>query len=120
MPNVELDVVYFEVAGCANSNPLGTGEAGLIVENGFASVKDSVGPVGSSPLFANTGSTQYNYYIVAHCFKGGSCGGGLVSSPFLAGIALTNGAGSIPIGGRNSAPQQTITYDVIRTSGPAR
>jgi len=118
VPNVELDDVYFEVAGCANSNPLGTGEAGLIVENGFASVKDSVGPVGSSPLFANTGSTQYNYYIVAHC-TGGSCGGGLVSSPFLAGIALTNGAGSIPVVWPQFGATGTITYDVIRTSGPA-
>ncbi len=115
VPNVELDDVYFEVAGCANSNPLGVGEAGLIVENGFASVKNSVGPVGSAPLFANTGSTQYNYYIVAHS----STGAGLTSSAYLAGIALTNGAGSIPVVWPQFGTSGTITYDVIRTSGLA-
>jgi hypothetical protein len=113
VPNIELDDVYFEVAGCANSNPLGIGEAGLIVENGFASVKDTVGPVGSAPLYANTGSTQYNYYIIAHSSTQG------YSAPFLAGIALTNGSGSIPVLWSQFGTTGTITYDVIRTSGPA-
>jgi hypothetical protein len=113
VPNIELDDVYFEVAGCANSNPLGIGEAGLIVENGFASVKNSVGPVGNSPLYANTGSTQYNYYIVAHSSTAG------YSSPHLAGIALTNGSGSIPVLWPQFGTTGTITYDVIRTSGLA-
>jgi hypothetical protein len=113
VPNIELDDVYFEVAGCANSNPLGIGEAGLIVENGFASVKNSTGPVGSAPLYANTGSTQYNYYIVAHSSTVG------YSSPYLAGIALTNGSGSIPVLWPQFGTSGTITYDVIRTSGPA-
>jgi hypothetical protein len=115
VPNVELDDVYFEVAGCANSNPLGVGEAGLIVENGFASVKNSVGPVGSAPVFANTGTTQYNYYIVAHS----STGAGLTSSAYLAGIALTNGTGSIPVVWPQFGTSGTITYDVIRSSGLA-
>jgi hypothetical protein len=119
VPNVELDNSYFEVAGCsASGNPLGIGQAGLIVENGFASIKNSVGPVGSAPLYANTGSTQYNYYIVAHC-SGGSCGGGLVSPPYLAGIALTNGTGSIPVKWPQFGTTGTITYDVLRTSGAA-
>jgi hypothetical protein len=113
VPNIELDDVYFEVAGCANSNPLGLGEAGLIVENGFASVKNSTGPVGSAPLYANTGSTQYNYYVVGHSSTAG------YSSPYLAGIALTNGSGSIPVLWPQFGTTGTITYDVIRTSGPA-
>jgi hypothetical protein len=114
VPNVELDNVYFEVAGCGSSNPLGIGAAGLIVENGFASVKNSVGPVGAAPLFANTGATQYNYYIVVH-----SSTGSITSAPFLAGIALTNGSGSIPVVWPQFGTTGTITYDVIRTSGAA-
>jgi len=118
VPNVELDNVYGEVGGCTTSNPWGIGQAGLIVEGGFASIRDSVGPIGSAPLFANSGSTQYNYYVVAHC-SGGSCGAGLVSAPFLAGIALTNGSGSIPVSWPQFGTTGTITYDVIRTSGLA-
>jgi hypothetical protein len=113
VPNVELDNVYFEVAGCAGTNPLGIGQAGLIVEGGFASVKSSVGPVGSAPVFANTGATQYNYYVVAHSSTYG------YSAPFLAGIALTNGTGSIPVTWPQFGTTGTITYDVIRTSGVA-
>ncbi len=113
VPNVELDNVYGEVAGCAGSNPLGLGEAGLIVEGGFASVKNSVGPVGSAPVFANTGTTQYNYYVVAHSSTNGA------SAPFLAGIALTNQTGSISVVWPQFGTTGTITYDVIRTSGQA-
>jgi hypothetical protein len=113
VPNVELDNVYGEVAGCAGSNPLGLGEAGLIVEGGFASVKNSVGPVGSAPVFASTGATQYNYYVVAHSSTNGA------SAPFLAGIALTNGSGSISVVWPQFGTTGTITYDVIRTSGTA-
>jgi hypothetical protein len=115
VPSVELDNVYFEVAGCAGTNPLGIGIAGLIVEGGFASVKNSVGPTGASQLFANTGTTQYNYYVVAHS----SSNGGLTSAPFLAGIGLTNGTGSIPVAWPQFGTTGTITYDVIRTSGLA-
>jgi hypothetical protein len=114
VPNVELDNVYFEVAGCAGTNPLGVGIAGLIVENGFASVKNSVGPVGASQVFANTGSTQYNYYVVAHSSTGTKS-----SAPMLAGIALTNGTGSIVVAWPQFGSTGTITYDVIRTSGLA-
>ncbi len=114
VPAVELDNVYFE-SGCPNGNPFGTGQAGLIVEGGFASVRSSVGPTGAAPVFANTGSTQYNYYIVAHT----TSSGGLASAPFLAGIALTNGSGSIPVKWPQFGTTGTITYDVIRTSGIA-
>jgi hypothetical protein len=115
VPAVELDNVYFEVAGCTNSNPLGIGIAGLIVEGGFATVKSSVGPTGASQLFVNTGTTQYNYYVVAHS----SSNGGLTSAPFLAGIALTNGTGNIPVAWPQFGSTGTITYDVIRTTGAA-
>ncbi len=115
VPAVELDNVYGEVAGCAGSNPLGIGQAGLIVQGGFASVRNSVGPVGSAPVFANTGTTQYNYYIVAKT----TSSGGLASAPFLAGIALTSGSGSIPVKWPQIGTTGTITYDVIRTSGIA-
>jgi len=113
VPSVEVDNVYFEVAGCANTNPLGIGIAGLIVENGFASVKNSVGPTGASQVFANTGTTQYNYYVVAHSSTNGA------SAPFLAGIALTNGSGSIAVAWPQFGTTGTVTYDVVRTSGAA-
>jgi hypothetical protein len=113
VPNVELDSDYFEVANCAGKNPLGIGQAGLIVEGGYTSIKSTVGPVGSAPLYANTGSTQYNYYLVAHSSTYG------YSAPFLAGIALTNGSGSIPVVWPQFGTAGTITYDVIRTSGLA-
>ncbi|HWW16458.1 MAG TPA: hypothetical protein VN310_17505 [Candidatus Dormibacteraeota bacterium] len=111
--SADLDNVYFEAGGCPN--PLGIGTAGLIVESGFATIKGSIGPQGIAPRYANTGATQYNYYIVAHS----SFGGGLISAPFLVGDALTNQAGSIPVKWPQFGTTGTITYDVIRTSGPA-
>lgn len=114
VPNVELDNVYGEVAGCAGSNPLGLGQAGLILSGGFASIKNSVGPVGVAPVFASTGATQYNYYIVAH-----SSAGSVTSIPLLAGIALTNESGNIPVIWNQFGTTGTITYDVIRTYGQA-
>jgi hypothetical protein len=112
-PNVELDNVYFEVAGCLGTNPLKIGTAGLIVENGFASIKNTLGPLGGAPVYANTGATQYNYYIVVHSSSGA------VSAPFFAGIALTNGSGTFPVVWPEIGTTGTITYDVIRTSGTA-
>jgi hypothetical protein len=109
-PNVELDNVYGEA--CGNSNPLGIGSAGLIVGSGYASIKNSVGPVGSAQLFVNTGTTQYNYYIVAHWST-------TTSAPFFAGMALTSGSGSITVKWPEIGTIGAVTYDVIRTSGQA-
>jgi hypothetical protein len=71
-------------------------------------------PGGHIPAFGaqNTGTVQYNYYVVAN-----DTTSGWHSAPFFAGYALTNGTGSvtgqfphIPPGN----PGDTVTYDVLR------
>jgi hypothetical protein len=104
---VQLENVYQEVGNCVS--PLGTGTAGLIVESGVASSTGGTGPAGKVPQFANTGTTQYNYYIIVHSSVMG------VSPPFLAGTALTNGSGLIPVKWNEVGQVGTITYDVLRT-----
>jgi hypothetical protein len=104
---VSMNNVYEEVGGCVN--PLGTGMAGLIVEGGSASVYSSVGPTGQFPQFANTGSIQYNYYIVVNSSTMGP------SYAYLAGTALTNGSGMINVIWNKVGTAGSITYDVLRT-----
>jgi hypothetical protein len=104
---VSMNNVYEEVGGCVN--PLDTGMAGLIVEGGSASVYSSVGPNGQFPQFANTGSIQYNYYIVVNSSTMGS------SYAYLAGTALTNGSGMINVIWNKVGTAGSITYDVLRT-----
>ena len=104
---VSMNNVYEEIGDCVN--PLGTGMAGLIVEGGSASVYSSVGPTGQVPQFANTGSIQYNYYIVVNSSTMGP------SYAYLAGTALTNGSGSINVTWNKVGTAGSITYDVLRT-----
>jgi len=106
---VQLDNVYEEVGDC--TNPLGTGIAGLIVENGSAQVSGGVGPAGLLPQYANTGQTQYNYYIVVQSSTMGT------SPAYLAGYANTNGSGTIPVVWNQVGTAGVITYDVLRISG---
>ncbi|HZQ20526.1 MAG TPA: hypothetical protein VFA90_17670 [Terriglobales bacterium] len=105
---VQLDNVYEEVGNCIS--PLGTGEAGLIVEGGYAQ-SSGTGPVGKLPEFASTGITQYNYYVVVHSSTDG------VSSPYLAGYAMTDGSGSINVSWNKIGRHGTVTYDLLRTVG---
>ena len=107
--NVQLSGVYEEVGACVN--PLGTGQAGLIVENGSASVTSTAGPQGQLPQFANTGSTTYWYYIVVNSSQMGT------SVPFLAGYANTNGTGTITVLWNQIGQAGTITYDILRVPG---
>jgi len=108
-PAVQLDNVYQEVGNC--QNPLRTGIAGLIVENGYATKTGGEGPVGALPLFANTGTNQYNYYVVVNSSVMG------VSPPYLAGYALTNGNGSIAVLWNQVGNAGTVTYDILRVPG---
>lgn len=108
-PSVQLDSVHFEIGNCVN--PRGTGIAGLIVEGGYANVNASVGPDGRLPVFANTGTTQYNYSIVAHSSTMGT------SPAYLAGYANTNGAGTIPVLWNQIGNTGIVTYDLLRTTG---
>ncbi|HSS96726.1 MAG TPA: hypothetical protein VLK33_06845, partial [Terriglobales bacterium] len=88
-----LNNVYEEVGSC--TNPLGSiGQAGVIAQGaGVFGVRilGGVGPAGTVPRFANTGTTEYRYYIVAHHATLGT------SNPLYAGNALTNGSGSITV-----------------------
>src|SRR4029077_3943253 len=94
-PAVELNNVYFEVGTC--TNPLGLGQMGMGVEGAYASIRGTVGPSGSLPQFANsgtTGTTNYYYYVTAHSSLRGSGPSALL----LAGYAKTNGsAGNITV-----------------------
>jgi hypothetical protein len=66
------------------------------------------GVAGSVPQFANTGSTDYRYYIVANNVTFGG------SNPLYAGRALTNGAGNITV----TTPDVTgaSTFDLLRVT----
>lgn len=105
---VTLTNVYFEVD--SNANPLGTGSAGLIVEGGKA-VSSGSNPVGAVPQFANTGTTQYFYYIVVHSSTLGT------SPVYSAGNANTNGSGPIRVLWNQVGTAGVITYDVLRITG---
>jgi hypothetical protein len=66
------------------------------------------------PQFANSGSTQYNYYVVANDTNGSST---VHSFPLVAGFALTNGTGTISGQFPRIPPQSpgdTVTYDILR------
>jgi hypothetical protein len=66
------------------------------------------------PQFANTGTTQYNYYVVANDTNGSST---VHSFPLVAGFALTNGTGTISGQFPRIPPQSpgdTVTYDILR------
>ncbi len=103
----ELDNVYEEVGSC--TNPAGAiGQAGVIAQGATVKVEGAVSPVGSIPLFANTGSTDYRYYIVANS---ATLGG---SNPLYAGRALTNGSGNITVTTPDVAGAST--FDLLRVT----
>lgn len=100
---------YFEIGSCA-PNPLGTGTAGLVAQVGGILWNGSVEPQGAFPIYLNTGSTRFNYYMVA---KSASTRG---SFPQIIGVALTNGTGT-PTVKWPEIGTGPPTYDIIRTSG---
>jgi hypothetical protein len=107
--NVQMTGDYTEVGNCVN--PLGTGQAGLIVEGGQANVSSTTGPAGNVPQFANTGLIQYQYFIVVNSSVMG------VSPAYLAGDALTGGSGPINVLWNQVGKVGNITYDVLRVVG---
>ena len=88
-----LNNIYEEVGTC--TNPLGNiGQAGVVAQGSGAfgvKLEGGVGPSGAAPRFANTGTADYRYYIVAHHATFGT------SNPLYAGNALTNGSGNITV-----------------------
>ncbi len=109
LQGTEVENVYQEIGSC--TNPTGNiGEAGIIVQGGPSQIeiRGGTGPVGESPQFANTGTTEYRYYIVANSASYGA------SNPLYAGNALTNGTGSITIT-TPDIPGAT-SFDVLRVT----
>ena len=94
--NIKLTNVYFEDGGsCANpvdgSAPSSTGTAGIIIRGGAVSIAGGEGPAGHLPLFANSGSTLYRYYVVPQ-----NSGFGY-GNALLAGNANSSGTGNIVV-----------------------
>src|SRR5581483_8302671 len=90
--NTELANVYMEAGNCALLNPLGNiGVTGVISQGRTLTISGPGKPSGSIPVYANTGSAEYEYYIVARHATYGP------SNVLLAGRALTNGSGSITV-----------------------
>ena len=86
----DLTNVYEEVGNCAN--PLGRiGQAGVIAQGSSVKIQGGEAPNGSFPLFAQTGKTDYRYYIVARHARHGA------SNPLYAGRALSSGTGNIVV-----------------------
>jgi hypothetical protein len=104
----EFHNIYMEASGSC-TNPLGNvGQAGVI-EQGKTFLAE--GPAaGIVPQFANTGSTDYRYYVVArHATLG-------PANPLYAGKALTNGTGSITVTTPDIAGAST--FDLLRVTPP--
>jgi len=97
-------------------NPSGAGyvfsAAGIIWQGGALNIHGGEQPGGRVPQFAATGSTTYNYYVIANDTTTGAH-----SFPLLAGIAATNGSGTITGNFPHIPPQSpgdTVTYDILR------
>jgi hypothetical protein len=89
---VELENVYEEVGNCSAANPLGkVGQAGVIAQGGRVKVEGGEAPTGAIPQFANTGKTDYRYYIAAHHPRFGN------SNLLYAGSAMSSGSGNIMV-----------------------
>jgi hypothetical protein len=85
-----LENVYMEAGSC--TNPTGNiGRAGVIAQGQRIQWFNGEGPQGVVPLFANTGATEYRYYLVPHHATY------LYGNPLYAGRALTNGSGNITV-----------------------
>lgn len=103
----ELDNVYEEVGNC--SNPSGNiGQAGVVSQGNWVKVTGPMNPAGQMPLFANTGTTNYHYYVVPiHATFG-------AGNPLYAGRALTNGSGNIVVTVPDIAGAST--FDLLRVT----
>ncbi len=105
----EIENAYEEVGSC--TNPAGNiGEAGVIAQGSAVKIDGGEAPTGAVPLFANTGTTDYRYYIVAQNTTYGA------SNPLYAGRALTNGSGNISVTTADIAG--AATFDLLRVLAP--
>ena len=105
----ELENVYEEDG--ANANPLGNlGAAGVIAQGNNVRIHGGIGPAAGFPSFANTGTNDYRYYIVAHHATYGA------SNPLYLGSALSNGSGNITVLMPDIAGASS--FDLLRVPGP--
>lgn len=120
-----IDNMYMEDSGTC-PNPLGNvGAAGVLMLGNELSFRGGEGPAGHVPQFAKSGTTRYEYFVVARHAKYGP------SNPLYAGFAMTNGSGTIAVtvpdvpgassfdllrmpnaGGRVEAPSGTGAFEV--------
>ncbi len=107
--NMKLVNVY-EEGGCPNL--LGNiGTAGLVVNGGPVFWSGGEGPSGATPVFANTGSAAWQYYVVARHATYGP------SNPLYAGSALTNGSGTITV--TTADIPGAASFDLLKVGPPA-
>ena len=115
----ELDNIYMEEGAGPCVHPYEGSyfsAAGVIFSGNVQPLKVQGGeqPAAHVPQFSSTGgagSTQYNYYVVAHDSALG------YSFPLLAGFALTTGSGTITGQFPHVPPSSatsTISYDILR------
>ena len=108
---MDVENVYEEVGNC--TNPAGNiGQAGAIVQGNTLKISGGEGPSGIVPLFANTGTTDYRYYVVAHSATYGA------SNPLYAGRALTSGTGNVTVIAPDIAGATTFDLLRVSVSGP--
>jgi hypothetical protein len=104
---IELSNVYEEVGNC--SNPSGNiGQAGVIAQGATVKIAGGEAPGGGVPQFANSGSTDYRYYLVARHSTYGP------SNAFYAGKALSSGTGNITVTTPDIAG--AATFDLLRVT----
>jgi hypothetical protein len=104
---MDIENLYEEVGNC--TNPSGNvGQAGVIVQGNTVKIAGGEAPLGTVPLFANTGTTDYRYYVVA---QNPTYGAG---NPLYAGRALTNGAGNIIVTTADIAG--ATSFDLLRVT----
>jgi hypothetical protein len=117
----ELDNIYMEEGSGPCTNPyLGSsfGATGIIYQGNVQplTVRGGEQPAGHGVSFAfsgTAGSTQLNYFVVAH-----DTTAGIYSAPLFAGVTYTNGgAGNVSVQWPHippQSPQDTVVYDIIR------
>jgi len=107
--NIKLDNVYEESGSC--TNPTGNvGQAGMLVQGGPVSISGGEGPSGTVPTFANNGSNDYRYYLVARHATYGA------STPLYFGRALTSGLGNVTVTWPDIPA--AASFDVLRVTFP--
>jgi hypothetical protein len=115
----ELDNIYMEEGAGPCTHPYEGSyfsATGIIYEDNLQPLLVHGGeqPGGHIPQFANTGPTQYNYYVIANDNNGSTI---YHAAPLFAGFAFTNGSGTITGQFPHIPPQSagdTVTYDILR------